>query len=139
MSHEPNPRAAEPREASPAWARALRETPAACPDLTSRVHGRVQRAREIRRVALAAALLIAAIPFGLAILQGPRGELAKSGAPTGPATTTDPAATTDLAPTRVTPRPADSLAVPSPVARLEILSDQQSAVWAGLEKLTEEL
>jgi len=109
------------------WSRTLRQSPVVCPDLNARVQQRMVHARAVRRGSLAASALLVVV--GLAWLWSPP--------------TTAPMLAIEKTPPKTLPasaqRETETLAVPSPVARMSILDDQQAALWAGLEKLTEDL
>jgi hypothetical protein len=116
---------------APGLTRSLRELPTTCPDLRGRVQGRIERARTVRRGAISAAVLLV-LAGGLAWQFSPT---------TGPTPLAvnrpvEPVVPAGREPIRMA---AESLATLPPVAEFEILSDQQAAVWASLEKLTEEL
>lgn len=116
---------------SPALTRALQALPAECPDLQSRVQGRVRQARTLRRGGIATAVLLV-VAGGLALQLSP-------GPPVqGPLLAENRKAEQKIENVPQAAR-AESLSLPSPVAQLDILSDQQAAVWASLERLTEEL
>lgn len=112
---------------SQAWSHALREFPVVCPDLNDRVQRRLVRVRAVRRGSLAASLLLVAM--GLAWMWSPAD--------------TKPRLAIEKTPAKTLPTPAqretETLSVPSPIARMSILDDQQAALWAGLEKLTDDL
>jgi hypothetical protein len=111
---------------------ALRGSPAACPDLRERVQGRVRQARALRRAGISTAVLLFAAGVAWQVVPRPEGGLP------GPVVNLGPVE--PKTPQRIEPRAAAE-AIPTlpPVAQLEILSNQQSAVWASLEQLTQDL